>query len=72
MCQPTAEPENANLSSSLSKPKGGRRRWGYVTGVLKGDDWDDYDDSDTTATTLNKPLFISNEKHVHGDSDVNR
>ncbi|KAG7314065.1 hypothetical protein KOW79_022561 [Hemibagrus wyckioides] len=68
----TAEPENANLSSSLSKPKVGRRRWGYVTGVLKGEDWDDYEDTDTTSTTLNKPIFTSNEKRLQGDSSVNR
>ncbi|KAB5518433.1 hypothetical protein PHYPO_G00165830 [Pangasianodon hypophthalmus] len=68
----TPEPENANLPSSLSKPKGGRRRWGYVTGVLKGEDWDDYEDTDTTTTTLNKPIFISNEKRLQGDSSVNR
>ncbi|KAK3507368.1 hypothetical protein QTP70_014813 [Hemibagrus guttatus] len=68
----TPEPENANLSSSLSKPTGGRRRWGYVTGVLKGEVWDDYEDTDTTGTTLNKPIFTSNEKRLQGDSSMNR
>ncbi|XP_060772881.1 serine/threonine-protein kinase ICK-like isoform X2 [Neoarius graeffei] len=68
----TPEPENANLLSSSSKPKAGRRRWGYVTGVLKGEDWDDYEDAETTTTTLNKPIFISNEKRVQGEGSMNR
>lgn len=68
----TPDPENVNLSSSVSKPKGGRRRWGYVTGVLKGDDWDDNEDIDVTTTTLNKPVFISNDKRLQGDCGVNR
>lgn len=72
MCQLTPEPENANVSSSLSKPKAGRRRWGYMTGVLKGEDWDDFEDTDTTSTTLNKPIFTSNEKRLQGDSSMNR
>ncbi|XP_053475326.1 serine/threonine-protein kinase ICK-like isoform X4 [Ictalurus furcatus] len=66
----TPEPENANLSSSLSMPKGGRRRWGNVTRVLKVYDWDDFEDTDTTTTTLNKPIFISNEQRLQGDSNV--
>ncbi|KAM9449504.1 serine/threonine-protein kinase ICK-like isoform 2-T2 [Clarias gariepinus] len=68
----TPEPENANLSSSLSKPKAGRRRWGYATGVLKKEDWDDYEDMDAKITSLNKPVFISKEKQLQGDSSVGR
>ncbi|XP_060720344.1 serine/threonine-protein kinase ICK-like [Tachysurus vachellii] len=68
----TLEPENANLSGSLSKAKGGRRRWGNVTGVLKGEDWDDSEDTDSTNTTLNKSIFTSNEKRLQGDSSMNR
>ncbi|GAA6111903.1 serine/threonine-protein kinase ICK-like, partial [Tachysurus ichikawai] len=68
----TLEPENANLSSSLSKAKAGRRRWGNVTGVLKGEDWDDSEETDCTNTTLNKSIFTSNEKRLQGDSSMNR
>ncbi|TSP25435.1 Vitrin [Bagarius yarrelli] len=68
----TPEPENANVSNSLSKPKGGRRRWGYVTGVSKGEDWDDYEETDTTSTTLNKPVSTSTETRQQGDGGVNR
>ncbi|XP_060720347.1 serine/threonine-protein kinase ICK-like isoform X1 [Tachysurus vachellii] len=55
-----------------SKPKGGRRRWGNVAGVLKCEDCDDSDDADSTNTTPKKLFFTSNEKQLQGDSSVNR
>lgn len=69
--QLTPEPENANVSSYMMKPKGGRRRWGHISGILKGEDWDDYEDLDTTTTAMNKPSFVSNDKRWQ-DNSLNR
>ncbi|KAL7855437.1 hypothetical protein AOLI_G00190410 [Acnodon oligacanthus] len=70
--QLTPEPENANFSSYTTKPKVGRRRWGHVTGTLKGDDWDDYEDVDMAISSLNKPGYINSDKRWQGDSSLNR
>ncbi|XP_066517362.1 serine/threonine-protein kinase ICK-like [Hoplias malabaricus] len=70
--QLTSEPENSNFSSHPLKPKGGRRRWGHVTGVLKGEEWDDYEDLDSTKTALNKSTSINNDKRRQTDNSLNR
>lgn len=46
------EPENANLLTYPSKPKGGRRRWGHSTGTFKGEDVDDYAETDLTSISV--------------------
>ncbi|KAK1792670.1 hypothetical protein P4O66_012594 [Electrophorus voltai] len=70
--QLTPEPEKANPSSQTGKPRGTRRRWGHVTGVLKGEDWDDSEDLDAAAIALNKPGYISSDKRWQGDSGLSR
>ncbi|XP_056148398.1 serine/threonine-protein kinase ICK-like [Lampris incognitus] len=56
------ESENTNLLNYQLKPKGGRRRWGHGTGLVKGEDWDEYEDADLISlTVLNKTRF-SGEK----------
>uniref|UniRef100_A0A3B1JGC4 non-specific serine/threonine protein kinase n=1 Tax=Astyanax mexicanus TaxID=7994 RepID=A0A3B1JGC4_ASTMX len=70
--QVTSEPQNANFSSYMMKPKAGRRRWGHVTGVLRGEEWDDYEDLDASPTAPNKPAYITNDKRWHDDNSLNR
>ncbi|XP_030627341.1 serine/threonine-protein kinase ICK-like [Chanos chanos] len=53
------------------QPKGSRRRWGHVSGVLKGDDWEDLDDSETTVSVLSKTNYPS-EKRRQGDDRLGR
>ncbi|XP_062864358.1 serine/threonine-protein kinase ICK-like [Trichomycterus rosablanca] len=66
-----SNPEAENAHSL--KPKGGRRRWGHVPGVSKGDEWDDYEASDTATTTLTtKPSHITKERRSHGENSLNR
>lgn len=53
--QTRQEPENANVLNYQLKSKGGRRRWGHVTGSCKGEDMDDYEETDlTTISVLGK------------------
>ncbi|XP_072526048.1 serine/threonine-protein kinase ICK-like isoform X3 [Salminus brasiliensis] len=70
--QVAPEPENTNFSSYTMKPKAGRRRWGHVTGVLRGEDWDDYEDVDASTAAPNKPAYITNDKRWQEDNSLNR
>ncbi|XP_071375477.1 serine/threonine-protein kinase ICK-like [Centroberyx affinis] len=66
------ESENANLLSYQLKPKGGRRRWGHGTGLLKGEDWDDYDDTELTSISILGKTHFSSEKSRQGEDALSR
>ncbi|KAM9726225.1 serine/threonine-protein kinase ICK-like isoform 1-T1 [Menidia menidia] len=68
----SSESENANLLSYQLKPKGGgRRRWGYGTGHLKGDDWDDEEADLSSISILGKGNFPS-QKSRQGEDVLSR
>ncbi|XP_076867510.1 serine/threonine-protein kinase ICK-like [Brachyhypopomus gauderio] len=69
LSQLRSEPEKANVSSYAAKPRGTRRRWGHVTGVLKGEDWDDVEDLDVA---LNKPSHVGGDKRWQRDGNLSR
>ncbi|XP_029926323.1 serine/threonine-protein kinase ICK isoform X2 [Myripristis murdjan] len=64
--------ENANLLSYQLKPKGGRRRWGHGTGLLKGEDWDDYEDTELTSISILGKSNFSTEKSRQGEDALSR
>lgn len=63
--------ENANLPNYQMKPKGGRRRWGHITGHHKGEDWEDCEDTDLSLSILGKSNF-STERSRQGDDNPTR
>ncbi|XP_068183292.1 serine/threonine-protein kinase ICK-like isoform X2 [Antennarius striatus] len=66
------ESENSNLLSYHFKPKGGRRRWGHVTGHVKGEDLDDYEEADLTSIHILGKSNFSAEKSRQGDDAQSR
>ncbi|KAM3862818.1 serine/threonine-protein kinase ICK-like [Diretmus argenteus] len=66
------ESENANLLSYQLKPKGGRRRWGHGTGLLKGEDWEDYEDTELTSLSILGKAHLTTEKSRQGEDALSR
>lgn len=66
------EPENSKVLNYQLKPKGGRRRWGHVTGSCKGEDMDDYEETDLTALSILGKSKSSADKSRQGENGRGR
>lgn len=66
------EPENSKVLNYHLKPKGGRRRWGHVTGPYKGEDMDDYEETDLTTVSILGKSKSSADKSRQGGSGRGR
>ncbi|TWW78806.1 Serine/threonine-protein kinase ICK [Takifugu flavidus] len=64
--QTRQEPENANVLNYQLKSRGGRRRWGHVTGSCKGEDMDDYEETDLTTISVLGKSKSSADKGANG------
>lgn len=60
------EPEKGNVLNYQLKSKGGRRRWGHVTGSCKGEDMDDYEETDLTTISVLGKSKSSADKGANG------
>lgn len=66
------EPENSKVLNYQLKPKGGRRRWGHITGSCKGEDMDDYEETDLTTVSILGKSKSSADKSRQGENGRGR